>query len=105
MSDDRPATADLSAETRPLLSLTTADPRFEPTEALTVNGFTFVPASKPVSVRIRSRIAAARSLADDLAGDGETRMAQVIRDLCNSAQSCTTVNSTLHAELMEARKR
>lgn len=55
------------------------------------------------NARLRRRIAAARSLADDLADQGHARMAQVIRDLCKSAEASSNMNSRLHAELMELR--
>ena len=55
-----------------------------------------------MSARLKRRIAAARSLADDLADQGHARMASVIRELCNSAMGSMNLNSRLHRELQEA---
>lgn len=48
--------------------------------------------------RLHRRIDAARSLASDLADDGHARMAQVIRDVCNSAMDSSTTNSQLSTD-------
>lgn len=49
--------------------------------------------------RLQRRIDTARSLANDLADQGHARMAQVIRDLCNSAAATDTLNGRLTASL------
>lgn len=53
--------------------------------------------------RLQNRVEAARSLADELADQGQARMAQVIRDLCNSALQSARTNSQLYGDLAALR--
>jgi hypothetical protein len=52
--------------------------------------------------RLHRRIAAAKSLADDLADQGQHRMANVIRELCISAAMSSALNARLHNDLQAA---
>jgi hypothetical protein len=53
--------------------------------------------------RGQQRVDAARSLAEDLADQGEHRAAQVIRDLCRTYETSRSTNRQLHADNMALR--